>query len=83
MRAQIVGADAAELLCFDVASVEWNNSARIDARAEHTGIPRARTCLTASSVPRHVAEPEAFDDEPADIALLKQQRDQRPSAPAY
>src|SRR5687767_2826661 len=35
VRAQIVGADAAKLLCFDVSGVERNNAAGVDARAEH------------------------------------------------
>src|SRR4029453_16299397 len=44
LRAQIVGADAAELLGLDVARVERNDAACVDARAEHHGYP-ARTRL--------------------------------------
>src|SRR5688500_11188706 len=76
VRAQVVGADAAEFLRFDVASVEWNNAACVNARAEHYGYA-ARTHLLdrVQRTSRHVAEPEPFDDEPAQTTLLKQQGD--------
>src|SRR4051812_30545044 len=76
LSAQIIRQDTADLLSLDVAGIQRDHPARVDARAEDDGNAAAPDFLNrVERAGRDVPQAKPLDNEPVELALLEQQRD--------